>query len=91
MDDDDSISFEMPWDESCQSCGGEWEPIFPPAGEPDATPDVPGFEFMPLGFAEEASESADVPEPVTWMLIGAGLTALSLWGEKAEYKPAVNS
>ncbi len=87
MDEDDSISFELPWEESCASCEVEWEPLFPPAGIPESGPNWPDVEFTAMGVVDEPGESADVPEPVTWVLIGTALTALGVWRKRRNSGP----
>lgn len=87
MDEDDSISFELPWNESCSSCEGEWQLLFPPAGMPESEPKFADIEFTPLGVVEEPAESADVPEPVTWALIGTALSSLAVWRKRQNSGP----
>jgi hypothetical protein len=87
IEEDDSISFETPWEENCQSCEGEWETLLPPLVVPGAEAEIPELEFTPLGVIEEETESADVPEPMTWVMIGTGLTALSVWRRRQNSRP----
>jgi hypothetical protein len=80
MDEDDSISFEIPWDGECHVCQGEWEPLFPP---PQGPPTEAPLEFTGLSVGEEEPPvGEDVPEPMTWLLIGGGLSAMGLWRRK---------
>jgi hypothetical protein len=81
---DDSISFEIPLDDECQSCQGEWEPLFPAGDEPEETP----IEFAGISVGgEEPPPAEDVPEPVTWLLIGGGLCAMGLWKRRRNSSP----
>jgi hypothetical protein len=87
MDEDDLISFELPWGELCQSCDEEWEPLFPPPVAPGPEPGTPELEFTPLGVIGEETGGVDVPEPMTWVMIGTGLMALSAWRKRRNSGP----
>lgn len=87
IEEDESITFTLPWDEGCTACEGEWEPLFPPAPVPQELPlpeeSGPGTELLLQGVADVPNSGEDVPEPVTWLLIGGGLTGMAWWRRRS--------